>query len=75
MLEGMARIEADAYARLAQLGASPVTRILTAGGGAANPVWTALRSAAVGVPVAAAAEGEASYGAALLARLGAGSQT
>lgn len=57
MLEGMSRIEADAYRLLAQLGATPVTRVLTAGGGAVNDKWTALRAAAIGVPVAAAVQG------------------
>jgi sugar (pentulose or hexulose) kinase len=57
LLEGMSRIEADAYALLAKLGATPVTRVLTAGGGAVNTTWTAMRSAALGVPVMAAAHG------------------
>eukprot|EP00879_Flechtneria_rotunda_P024336 GHRR01025793.1.p1 GENE.GHRR01025793.1~~GHRR01025793.1.p1 ORF type:complete len:247 (+),score=74.84 GHRR01025793.1:157-897(+) len=70
MLESMARIEAQAYCLLRDLGASPVTRVVTAGGGAVNDKWTAIRAAAIGVTVQAAAEGEASYGAALLARSG-----
>jgi sugar (pentulose or hexulose) kinase len=53
----MSRIEAVAYALLAKLGATPVTRVLTAGGGAVNTTWTAMRSAALGVPVMAAAHG------------------
>lgn len=57
MLEGMSRIEAEAYTLLAQLGATPVSRVLTAGGGAVNDKWTAMRAAALGVPVAAAAQG------------------
>lgn len=57
MLEGMSRIEADAYQLLTMLGATPVTRVLTAGGGAVNDKWTAMRAAALGVPVAAAAQG------------------
>jgi sugar (pentulose or hexulose) kinase len=70
MLEALARVERDAYARLQQLGASPVTEVLTCGGGAANVKWEAMRRDALGVPVRAAANGEASYGAALLARGG-----
>jgi sugar (pentulose or hexulose) kinase len=70
MLEGMARIEGEAYALLRRLGASALTEVVTAGGGAVNPKWTALRAAALGVPVRAARQGEASYGAALLARQG-----
>jgi D-ribulokinase len=70
MLEGMARTEAEAFQVLQDLGATPVTEILTCGGGAKNHVWTQLRARAVGVPVAAASNGEAAYGAALLARRG-----
>lgn len=57
MLEGMSRIEADAYQLLTKLGATRVTRVLTAGGGAVNVKWTAMRAAALGVPVTAAAQG------------------
>jgi sugar (pentulose or hexulose) kinase len=70
MLEAMAATEAAAYRKLTELGASPVKEILTAGGGAANPVWTELRSKAIGAPVKAAVNGEAAYGAAILARQG-----
>lgn len=66
----MARIEGEAYSLLNRLGASPLTEVVTAGGGAVNAKWTALRAAALGVPVRAAAQGEASFGAALLARQG-----
>jgi D-ribulokinase len=47
----MARIEASAYNLLYRLGATAVEEVLTAGGGAANPVWTAIRSTALGLPV------------------------
>ena len=70
LLEGLARIEAEAYRRLAELGAPPVRRVLSVGGGAANPVWTALRARIIGVEVTAAAHTEAAYGAARLARQG-----
>lgn len=70
MLEGMARIEGDAYALLRRLGASPLREVVTAGGGAVNEQWAAMRAAALGVPVRRAPQGEASYGAALLARQG-----
>jgi len=66
----MARIEGEAYALLRHLGASPLQEVVTAGGGAVNSKWGALRAAALGVPVRAAEQGEASYGAALLARQG-----
>ncbi|GLC37560.1 hypothetical protein PLESTB_001760900 [Pleodorina starrii] len=71
LLEGIAQIEAAAYGRLAAMGASPLRQVLTAGGGAANPKWTAIRQRLLGVPVRAAEQGEACYGAALLARQGA----
>ncbi|HEX7391108.1 MAG TPA: FGGY-family carbohydrate kinase [Acidiphilium sp.] len=73
MLEGLARIEALGYRRLAELGAPPVRRVLTVGGGAANPVWTALRARILGIEVRAARQTEAACGAAFLALRGAGS--
>lgn len=55
----MATIEADAYALLERLGATPVSNVSTAGGGAANAKWTALRSRALGgLPVTASQHGE-----------------
>ncbi|EFJ40231.1 hypothetical protein VOLCADRAFT_40978, partial [Volvox carteri f. nagariensis] len=71
LLEGISQVEAAAYDRLATLGASPLREVLTAGGGAVNPKWTAIRQRLLGVPVRPAAHGEACYGAALLARQGA----
>jgi sugar (pentulose or hexulose) kinase len=70
LLEGLARIEALGYSRLAELGAPPLRRVLTVGGGAVNPVWTALRARILGVPVTQATQTEAAYGTARLARLG-----
>jgi D-ribulokinase len=67
LLEAMAGIEAQGYALLQQLGATPLTRVLTAGGGAHNPAWTALRQPQLAVPVAPADQTEAAYGTALLA--------
>jgi len=67
LLEGMARIEALGYRRLAEVGAPPLRRVLTTGGGAANPAWTAIRARILSVPVLAA-EGDAVKGAAILAR-------
>lgn len=62
MLEGLARIEAKGYAALAGLGAPSVRRVLTAGGGAANPAWTAIRRRMLGVPVTEAPETDAATG-------------
>jgi D-ribulokinase len=68
MLQGLSRIEADGYARLAELGATPLQSVTTCGGGAANPAWQQIRSRLLGVPVSAARHTDAAYGAALLAR-------
>lgn len=70
LLEGMARIEALGYERLAALGASPLKRVLSAGGGARNATWRAIRERLLHVPVTEAPHAEAAYGAALLARHG-----
>lgn len=70
MLEGMARIEAQGYARLAELGAPPLRSVRTVGGGAANPTWTRLRERLVGVPCLAADATEAAVGVARLALRG-----
>ncbi|MBO6673791.1 MAG: FGGY-family carbohydrate kinase [Rhizobiales bacterium] len=66
MLESIARIEAQGYARLTELGAPAPKRVLTAGGGAKNPVWTAIRERHLGVPIVQADESEASVGVARL---------
>ncbi len=70
LLESMARLEAQGYARLQQLGATPLQRVYTAGGGAQNPQWTAIRQRQLGVPVAVSPQTEAAYGTACLARDG-----
>lgn len=70
ILEGLARIEATAYERLTALGAPPLRRVLTVGGGSANPVWTALRHRIIGVPVTTASCTEAAAGVARLALSG-----
>ncbi len=71
MLESIARIEGRAYSMLQQLGSSPLKEVYTAGGGAKNPQWSAIRQRVLGVPVLVSPQQEASYGAALLARQGA----
>jgi sugar (pentulose or hexulose) kinase len=45
-------------------------QVYTAGGGAKNAKWMAMRAAKLGVPVEASPQAEAAYGAALLARQG-----
>jgi D-ribulokinase len=66
MLEGMARIEAEAYALLARLGASELRRVYTAGGGARNENWAVMREMAIGKPVIRAVQTEAAIGVARL---------
>lgn len=70
LLEGLARIEAMGYARLQELGATPLKSVASSGGGAHNPVYTRLRARLLSVPVTLAAQQEAAYGAACLARDG-----
>ncbi|MCA1979890.1 MAG: FGGY-family carbohydrate kinase, partial [Thiobacillus sp.] len=59
LLESLARIEAQGYALLTELGANPLARVETAGGGARNAVWTRIRARRLGVPVARAEHTEA----------------
>lgn len=75
MLQGLSRIEAAGYAKLAELGATPLKSVATCGGGAKNPAWTRMRERLLGVPVTVAAHTEASYGCALLALQNAGIST
>lgn len=70
LLEGMASIEAQAYKKLQQLGASEPRQIFTAGGGSRNPAWTKIREQATGIKILTAAHDEACYGSALLAKQG-----
>lgn len=70
LLESLARVEAHGYHLLQDLGASPVKRVATAGGGSNNPVWTRIRQRLLKVPVVRARQSDAAYGAALLARDG-----
>lgn len=72
LLEGIATIEATAYGKLADLGAPPVGRVFTVGGGTKNLAWTEIRSKALGVPHEQPLSTDAAYGSALLARRGAG---
>ena len=68
MLQGLSRIEATGYARLAELGATPLKSVTSCGGGASNLAWQQIRSRLLGVPVTQARHGEAAFGAALLAK-------
>lgn len=70
LLQGLGRIEADGYAKLAELGATPLKSVATCGGGAKNAAWAKLRERLLGVPVTMAGYTEAACGAALLAMRG-----
>ncbi|OYX42587.1 MAG: carbohydrate kinase [Rhodobacterales bacterium 32-67-9] len=71
LFEGVAGVEALAYARLAELGAPPLRSVRSVGGGAGNPVWTRIRARRLGVAMAVPRSTEAAFGAALLAKAGA----
>ena len=67
MLEGIAAVEGLAYQALRDLGASPLSQVISIGGVDRNAPWTAIRQRVLAVPVSVAVETEASFGAALLA--------
>ncbi|MEG4026696.1 MULTISPECIES: FGGY-family carbohydrate kinase [unclassified Microcoleus] len=71
LLESIARIEARGYQLLQELGATPLTKVYTAGGGAKNSVWSAIRKRYLKVPVETPVHTAAAYGVALLAMRGA----
>ncbi|MGK0674639.1 MAG: FGGY-family carbohydrate kinase [Halothiobacillaceae bacterium] len=70
LLEGMARIECHGYRRLHEFGAPWPTRVLSMGGGARNPTWTALRARLLGVPVVSCPDVTPACGVARLALRG-----
>ena len=51
LLEGLTAIEAAGWRRLQELGAPPVERVISLGGGARNPQWRLMRERSLGVPV------------------------
>jgi sugar (pentulose or hexulose) kinase len=67
LLESIARIEARGYQLLTQFGATPLTRVYTAGGGAKNPTWQKIRQRHLQVSILRPIHTEAAYGTALLA--------
>ncbi len=76
LLDAMARIEAEGYQKLSSLGAPPLRRVYTAGGGAQNLAWQHLRQRWLSakanrtIDVAIAPHTEAAYGTAQLAMKG-----
>jgi len=77
LLESMARIEAQGYQLLQDLGCSPMQQIFTAGGGAKNQAWTKIRdrhlkiknTSKLPILMKNSWQTEAAYGAALLAKI------
>ena len=67
LLEGLAQIEAAGWQRLQQLGAPPIRRVISLGGGARNPQWRAIRQRLLGLPVLNRPEASAARGMARLA--------
>lgn len=70
LLESIARIEAKGYQLLQQLGATPLTQVYTAGGGAKNPAWATIRQRHLNVPLLPSKHTDAAYGTARLAKQG-----
>ena len=70
LMEGIARIEAMAYRRLAELGGPPLRSVRTVGGGARNGAWTRIRARHLGVPLLSPPSTDAARGTARLARKG-----
>ncbi len=68
LLESMAKIEALGYKKLQKLGATPVSQIYTAGGGAKNKNWAKIRQHYLQITVHISSQTEAAYGTALLAK-------
>jgi sugar (pentulose or hexulose) kinase len=67
LLEGIARIEAQGYRRLAELGGPSLVSVRTVGGGARNAAWAAIRRRALGVELQQPNSEDAAVGAAKLA--------
>lgn len=67
VLEGIAAIEAMGYRKLSELGAPPLARLRSVGGGAAPAGFTALRKRVLDVDFAAPISTEAAVGVARLA--------
>ncbi|CDM95056.1 MAG: FGGY-family carbohydrate kinase [Limnospira sp. PMC 1291.21] len=70
LLNAIARIESQGYQLLQNLGASPLQRVYTAGGGAKNSTWTTIRHHHLRVPVLPSPHTQAAYGTACLAMRG-----
>jgi D-ribulokinase len=70
LLESLSRIEAQGYQLLQSYGATPLAAVYTAGGGAQNKTWEAMRQRYLQVPFRQPRHTQAAYGTALLAQQG-----
>jgi xylulokinase len=70
LFSSIAKIEAQGYGLLQELGADQLNHVYTAGGGANNSTWLAIRQRFLQVPVEISRNTEAAYGSALLAMKG-----
>ena len=68
LLEGITAIEQQGWQRFLELGAPPIRRIITLGGGARNAQWRRLRQRVLGLPVLNRPNLSAARGMALLAQ-------
>lgn len=68
LLESIAKIEAKGYNLLQQLGATKLTKVYTAGGGANNKIWTKIRQRQLQILVLKSKHTEAAFGTAILAK-------
>ncbi|MFN9621828.1 MAG: FGGY-family carbohydrate kinase [Cyanobacteriota bacterium] len=68
LLEGITAIERQGWERLRELGAPPIQRVITLGGGARNARWRQMRERILGVPVLNRPELSAARGMARLAQ-------
>lgn len=68
LLEGIASIEQQGYAKFTELGATPLQHVISAGGGSHNPQWQLIRQRRLGVPVTVAQHIDAAFGSAILAK-------
>ncbi|MEM7046718.1 MAG: FGGY-family carbohydrate kinase [Pseudomonadota bacterium] len=69
LLQGIARIEAQCYQTITDKGCPFPSQIFTAGSGAENPTWTAIRARALGITPQVSSENEAAVGAARLTQI------
>lgn len=67
LLEGISEIERLGYTALTELGAPPLSKVLTCGGGAKNEAWRKIRAQRLRIPVGQAASTDASVGTARIA--------